>query len=102
MTEKELLERIAKQNEQLILHIGRIAFKEQELKELVTKGSKKSAAIIKAYNLCNGLLTITQIAKKVGIAQPSMTAAIDRWAKLGIVFKKEEKGAVYPLRLYPI
>lgn len=86
----------------LFFFLGRLVFKKDELKELVTKGSKRPTAILQAYNLCDGSFTITEIASKVGVTQSAITQAVDRWEKLGVIFKKVEKGAVYPLKLYPI
>jgi len=102
MSEKEILEKISKQNELIISLLGRIAFKKDELRELVIKGSKRPTAILQAYNLCDGSLTVTEIANRVGVTQSAVTQAIDRWEKLGIIFKATERGAVYPIRLFPI
>jgi len=95
-------EEIIRQNELIISLLGRIAFENDTLKNMITKGSKKPAQILEAYNLCDGQTTITQIASKVSIAQPSLTVAIDKWERLGIIFKKKSGAEVLPLRLFEV
>lgn len=99
---EKLLEKIAKQNELIISLLGRMVFKRDELRKLVIQDSKRPTAILRAYNLCDGSLTVTEIASKVGLTQSAISQAIGRWEKLGIIFKTTEKGAVYPIKLYPI
>jgi len=96
-------EEIMKQNNLIISLLGRIAFKNDELKELATKGSKKPKEILAAYNLCNGKTTITDIAKKATVAIPSLSVAIDKWEELGIIYKKVSDGnQVLPLKLFEV
>lgn len=102
MEEGEALERIVKQNEFIISLLGRMAFEQNELKKLVTKGSKKPTAVIKAYNMCDGTRTITEIANYVGITQSAMTQAVDRWEKNGIIFKVKKGNEVLPLKVRTI
>lgn len=102
MREGEALEKIVKQNEFIISLLGRMAFRQDELKKLVIKGSKKPAAIIKAYNMCNGTRTITEIANHVGITPSAMTQAVDRWEKNGIIFKAKKGNEVLPLKVRTI
>ncbi len=101
MSSKEL-EEIIKQNELMISLLGRIAFENDELKSLIQKGAKKPVQILKAYNLCDGQTPITDIAIKAGITQPSLTVAIEKWEKLGIVFKRMRGSEVLPLRLFEV
>ena len=101
MSQKSI-EKIVKQNELIISLLGHLVFPAGKLKDLVAKGSKKPKAIIKAYNLCDGTLSITDIATKVGIAQSSLTDAVNKWEKLGIILKIKEGNNIYPLKLYVI
>jgi DNA-binding MarR family transcriptional regulator len=99
---EERADEIAKQNELIISLLGRIAFKNDELKDIVTKGSKKPEQMIQAYNLCDGTTGLTEIAKEAGVAQPSLTNAVDKWEKSGIILKKKKGKEVLPLRLFEI
>ncbi len=69
----------------IISLLGRLAFPEEKLVSLIQKNAKKPEEIVKAYNLCKGDLTITQIAKKSGISQPALSGAIEKWQNLGII-----------------
>jgi DNA-binding MarR family transcriptional regulator len=95
-------EEIIRQNELIISLLGRIAFKNDELRELIQKGSKEPEEILVAYNLCDGQTPITDIAKKAGIAKPSLTVAIEKWEGLGVVFKKMRGAEVLPLKLFEV
>ena len=100
MTEDK--EEEARRNELIISLLGRIAFKNDELKVVVTKGGKKPEEMVRAYNLCDGATSITEIAKKAGVGQPSLTAAVDKWERSGIIFRKKKGKEVLPLRLFEI
>jgi|SRR5208282_2483706 len=102
MVSEQQIEEIIKQNELIISLLGRIAFKNDELKALVVKGSKKPKQILSAYNLCDGQRTITAIANTVDIAQPSLTEAVKKWEELGIIMKKTKGNEVLPLRLFEV
>ena len=91
-----------KQNELIISLLGRIAFKNDELKSLVTKGSKKPEQMMRAYNLCDGATSVTEIAKEADIVQSSLTEAVDKWERIGIILKKKKGREVMPLRLFEI
>ena len=99
---EDATEYVQKQNELIISLLGRIAFKNDELKSLVTKGSKKPSEMVCAYNLCDGTTGITEIANKADVAQSSLTAAVDKWERLGIILKKKKGKEVLPLRLFEI
>jgi hypothetical protein len=89
--------------EQLTISLlGRIAFKNDDLKMLVQKGSKKPAQVLAAYNLCDGNTSVTTIARRARIAHPSLSVAITKWERLGIVLKKKRGGETLPLGLFRI
>lgn len=99
---EEILEHISKQNEVIISLLGRMVFPEDKLKRIITKGSKKPREMIIAYNYCDGETSVTQIAKKSGVAQPSLREAVDKWEREGIILKNIVKNEVLPLKLYGI
>lgn len=82
--------------------LGRIAYKNDELKRLVQKGSKKPDAILKAYNLSDGKTSITDIAAKAGVAGPSLGEAVEKWQELGIALVKTKDNKVMPRKLFTI
>ena len=96
-------DQIEKQNELIISLLGKLVYKNNELKELVMKGSKKPNEMVSAYNLCDGKTTITEISKKSHVTIAALSFAVDRWEELGIIYKKMGKGnQVWPLRLFKI
>ena len=93
---------IVQQNYLIISLLGRIAFPKDSLKSSVQKGSKKPAQIVKAYNLCDGRTSITDIAKAAKLAQASLSAAVDKWESQGIVLKIKIKNEIFPRKLFEI
>ena len=99
MTDNEL---ILAQNDMMISLLGRMAFPNDMLKEIIRKGSKKPDEMLAAYNLCDGKTTITDIAKRAEIAQPSLSVAIDKWEQEGIITKIGAGAEVFPKKLYRV
>lgn len=84
--------------ESLIHVIGRAAIKLEEVQDAVGTGVKQ----IRAYNLCGGTLTQTEIADKIGLDKGNFSRLVDRWVKSGIVFRFEEGNQVKLLHVFPI
>lgn len=84
--------------ESLLHVIGRVAIKVEEVHQII--GSKEK--YVSAFNLCDGTLTLSKIAKKVGLDQGNLSRAVDRWVKNGIVFRYEEGNEVRLLHVFPI
>lgn len=100
---KDIFIHIRRQNETIISLLGRSVFSEDELKTIITANSSKPKAMLEAYNFCDGLTGLTEIAKKVPIAQSSLTAAVNKWEDNGIAIKHVNKdNTVFPQRLYKL
>jgi hypothetical protein len=82
----------------LIHVIGRASMKSEEIKTVVGEGKKQ----VRAYNLCDGILTQNEIAAKAGLDQGNFSRSVDRWAKSGIVFRFKEGNEVKFLHIFPI
>ena len=82
----------------LIQVIGRVAVKMDEVREIVGGGAKQ----IRAFNLCDGSLSLTTVAKKSGLDAGSLCRSVDRWVKNGVMFRFEEGKQVRLLHVYPI
>ena len=96
---------LKKQNKIIISLLGRIVFPQEKLISIIQKNSKKPKEIVKAYNLCNGELTIAEIAKKSGIAAQGLGQTILKWERLGIIIVEGSHGKgseVKPMNLYEI
>lgn len=100
------LKAINKQNQVIISLLGRLAFTEEKIRSILTKNSKRPEQMIKAYNLCDGNLSINQITKKLnGITNVALNSATLRWEENGILINLGERGKgkdVIPLHLYKI
>lgn len=82
----------------LIHVIGRAAVKLDEVREIVGSGAKQ----IQAYNLCDGSLSLTAVAKKTGLDAGNLSRSVDRWVKGGVVFRFQEGKETRLLHIYPI
>jgi hypothetical protein len=79
--------------EAIIGLLGRFIFPEDKLRVMVTKGKKKDPEqYVKAYNLLNGEHGVTEIAKEIGVAQPTLTNVLTTWKGLGIVYEIVKSG----------
>jgi Mn-dependent DtxR family transcriptional regulator len=82
--------------------LGRLVFPEKELKGIVTKNKQDPGKYIKAYNLCDGEHGVTEIAKQVGVAQPTLTPILAKWKDRGIVYEVMKRGGKFYKKLFPI
>jgi len=82
----------------LVHVIGRVAVKLDEVQEVVGSGEKQ----MQAFNLCDGSLTLTALAKKTGLDAGNLSRSVDRWVKSGVMFRFEEGKEVRLLHIYPI
>ena len=84
---------------QCLVHvIGRAAIPEERVREIVGTGGKQ----IRAFNLCDGTLTQTKIAKKCRIDSGNFSRTLARWIESGIVFPLGEGREMGLLHVYPL
>jgi hypothetical protein len=81
----------------LIHVIGRAAVKAEDVCQIVGRDKQ-----MRAFNLCDGTMTLTEIARKTGLDQGNLSRAVDRWIKNGILFRYDEGNEVRPLHIFPI
>jgi len=98
----EDIRRLLKQNDTIITLLGRIAFKEQEIKDIVTRKKQNPDKYIDGYNACDGKHTVTQIAKMIGVKQPTVVPILQEWEELGIIREMEKPGGKFYKKLFPI
>ncbi len=75
-----------RQNEIIISLLARIAFGEEKLKQIITRGKRKPKDWVRGYNACDGTKGVTEIAKIVGVKQPSATPILKSWEAAGIIY----------------
>jgi hypothetical protein len=84
---------------QSLMHVvGRAAMPLDVVQHLVGTGKKQ----IKAFNLCDGTNSQTEIAKKSGLYQSNLSRSISRWIQNGVMFSIGENKETRPLHIYPI
>lgn len=76
---------------------ARSAFPPDELAAIV--GPAKQC---RAYNLCDGTKTQSEIAKELGLDKGSFSRTLSRWIDLGIALKIAEGKEVRPMHLYTL
>jgi hypothetical protein len=78
----------------LLTTVGRQAFPADKLAEILLVGGA-GAKQIKAYNLCDGTRTQTEVAKSAGLDSGNFSRTVSRWISAGVIFKlssdKEDK-----------
>jgi hypothetical protein len=87
------VETLARQNETVIKLLGRMAFKEDDVKKIVTTKKQNPAKYIEGYNACDGKHTVSQIAAVVGVKQPTVVPILQQWEEDGIIFEVENPDA---------
>lgn len=56
----------------------------------------------RAFNLCDGTRTQSEIAKELGLDSANFSKTINRWIDEGIVIRVGEKRETRPLHVYPL
>lgn len=82
----------------LVQVIGRTAIQEDRVREIVGTASKQ----VRAFNLCDGTKTQTNIRKKVGLDAGNFSRTVRRWIEQGIMFEIADSGESRLLHVYPL
>ncbi len=75
-----------KQNEIIISLLARFVFGEERIKKIVIDNKRKPYDWIRGYNACDGKRGVTEIARIVGVKQPTATPILKSWETNGIVY----------------
>jgi len=98
----EKLDKIVHQNEIMISLLGRIAFTKDDIKDIVTHRKQNPDNYVKGYNACDGNHTVSEIAKIVGVKQPTLSPMLTDWEVTGIIIEIEKSGGKFYKKLYTI
>lgn len=85
MLKDDALATMHRQNEVIISLLARLAFGEEKIVEIVTRGKKNPEAYRKVYNALDGLRTGTELAAVAGVTQQAMSQVLQTWEQEGIV-----------------
>lgn len=77
-----------RQNQVIIDLLARIAFGADEIEKIVKKGKKKKSSgdLVRGYNELDGVKSITDIAKIIGVTKQNMSQVLQTWEEKGIVY----------------
>src|SRR5262245_3595136 len=78
--------------------IGRFAMRPEQIGPIVVGSAKH----LRAYNLCDGTRSQSEVAKKVGLDQGNFSRTAARWIGSGVLFKIGTGTEAKLLHLYPL
>jgi len=98
------LKKIIRQNEIMISLLGRIAFDEDKVRNIIVRGKRKDLTqeYIRGYNACDGTRTVSEIASIIGISDGTLSPILKKWEELGIIYEIERSGGKFYKRILPI
>lgn len=75
-----------KQNEIIISLLAQMAIGEEKIKKIVIHGKRRPKGWVRGYNACDGTKGVNEIAKIVGVKQPTATPILKSWQAAGIIY----------------
>jgi len=83
--------RLSKQSETIILLLGKIAFKKDEVREIVIwkKQKEKQEKYIEGYNACDGQHSLSEVSRIIGVVPGTLSPILKDWEDRGIIFEVE-------------
>ena len=96
------LKKIVKQNEIIISLLGRMAFSREEVKNIVTFKKRNPEKYIEGYNTCDGIHSVSDIARIVGVSVQNMSVILTEWEAIGIVREIEKRGGKFYKGLFHV
>jgi len=98
----EEIRKLVKQNKIIISLLGRLAFKPDDIRRIVTLKKQNPQNYINGYNACNGNNSLSEIARVVGVTPGTLSPILAEWEELGIVYEVEKPRGKFYRRLFPI
>lgn len=66
------------------------------------KGKRNPESYVKAYNLCDGEHTLSQIAKEINVVPGTLSPILSDWKDRGMIFEVIGSGGKFYRRLYKL
>lgn len=95
----DVLKEIKLRYDIIISLLAKQVFKPEIIKESIIKKARDKKRILKCFNLCDGKMNLTDIAKKAKIDPGALSRRVDSWEKEGFIIKIEKEGNIYPKAL---
>jgi len=88
--------------EAMLTLLGRFVYPPEKIREILTKSKKKKdpKGYVKAYNLCDGEHTLSEIAKVIDVSIGTLSPILSEWKELGIIYEITKNGRQFYKRLY--
>lgn len=99
---KKLTEATKKQNEVIISLLGRIAFKPEDIRAIVTTRKQNPKNYVKGYNSCDGTHSVSELAQIVGVKVGTLSPILAEWVEAGIIYEIERTGGKFYKKLFSI
>jgi len=92
------------QNEVMISLLGRIAFTEKRIREIIEANKKETLKqkYIDGYNLMDGSKTLSELAVIIGVKQGTLSPILAQWSEIGIIYELEKTGGKFYKNLFKI
>ena len=101
-TDSASIESMQPMFETMISLLGRLVYPPKELRTIVMKWKKKPEDYVKAYNLCDGEHTLSQIADEINVTPQTLSPILSEWEELGIIYEVTKKGGKFYKKLYKL
>jgi hypothetical protein len=96
------LKKLVKQSEIIISLLGRLAFKPEDVRKIVTAKKQNPQNYINGYNACDGNHSLSDIAKIVGVTPGTLSPILAEWEEIGIIYEVERRGGKLYKKIFPI
>ena len=84
----------------LIAMAGRVAMPPDRVRSIVSpSGSQK---YLDAYNLCDGTVSLADVARLTGLNKANLNRSLSRWVEAGIVYKIGDDRIPKLIHIYPL
>ena len=85
----------------ILATVARQTFSPEMIQKIVAPQAN-SSKWLQVYNLCNGLMTQAEIAKKVKVDPADLSKKIKKWIEAGIVVRLADGEIERPVHVYPL
>jgi DNA-binding MarR family transcriptional regulator len=82
--------------------LGKLEFPPEQLQLIVMRNKRNPLDYIKAYNLCDGEHTMSEIATAINVKPGTLSPILADWKDLGIVYEVTRKNGRFYQRLYKL
>jgi DNA-binding MarR family transcriptional regulator len=91
-----------KQNEVIISLFGRLAFKPEDIRKIVTSKKQNPDNYVNGYNACTREKTLSDIATIIGVTPGTLSPILSEWEELGIIYAVEKPKGRFYRKIFPI